>query len=128
MHKYFVGSLSAIALVLFVAACGDDSSSEQPDMSVNGQTCLQVVGCIENCESDPATCAMTCASHASPKAMSEYEAGLACGYGVCTKPGDGGAAACASMTDTSTPCINCVVAAVQSSTCSTQFNACLNGT
>ena len=126
--KILLAPVSLLALVLAFAACGDDSSDAQPDMSVNGQTCLQVVGCIENCTNDPATCATACAEHASPKAMGEYQAGLACGYGVCTKPGDGGAAACASMTDTSTSCINCVVDAVQSSTCKAQLQACLNGT
>jgi hypothetical protein len=123
--------VSCFALAVSLAACGDDSSSTEPDMSASAQTCAQIVSCIENNCTTPglrAACAVTCASNGTSKAQTEYQAGITCGYGVCTKPGDGGAAACASMTDNSPGCLNCVVDAVQAKACSTQLQACLNGT
>ena len=118
-----------------LAGCGDDSGTDNmdltvaADMSASGKNCLQIVTCIMGCSgADQVKCAMDCAATGSTKGVAGYMALISCGYGVCTKPGDGGAAACSSTTDTSTACTDCLVNAAQSNACSTQLNACLSGT
>jgi hypothetical protein len=124
----------ALSLCLFpVAGCGDDSDngdmSLAPDMSASGKNCLGIVTCIMGCTSgDQVKCAMDCAATGSTKGMAGYNALITCAYGICTKPGDGGTAACSSSTDTSSGCTDCLLNAAQSNACSTQLNACLSGT
>jgi hypothetical protein len=118
--------LFALVLCLApIAGCGDDSSAV--DMSAAGNNCLAVVTCAGMCNGNM-TCVSGCIAKGTPKAMTEFNNLFMCAYGVCTKPGDGGAAACSSNSDGSTGCVTCVTNSGQSPSCMTQLSACLGNT
>jgi hypothetical protein len=127
--------IAFVALFLsMVGACGGGGSSEKdlamshvdmtaPSGDMSGQTCAMLALCGEGCAGD-VTCENACAAKGSTTAQQQYNALFGCAYGVCTAAGDSGTAACASNTDSSQGCSNCVDAAAQSATCSAQFAAC----
>ncbi len=120
-----------LVTVLFTAlllaplgGCGDDSSSDTMDLSVSGESCLQVITCAQGCGTN-ATCATACTTKGTTAAQAKFQAVLTCAYGQCTVAKDGGAAACSNATDTSAGCAACLAAAGQAPACMTQLNACL---
>ena len=128
MRAMLTAGLMATMLML---GCKEDNNNNSSDMTVasdltasGGTHCGEVVTCVTNCGADGA-CRSACVAAASTSAQTKFSALVTCSYTVCLTPGDAGAAACTSSTDTSAGCRTCVAAASQSSSCSSQLTACL---
>jgi hypothetical protein len=133
--------LALLVLSLSFVACGGGGGSSNKDLSTPTdltaptgdmvkENCLQVVTCGAGCAGST-TCENACAANASTTALQQYNALFGCAYTVCTTSSapdeDGGTAPCMSNTDSSQTCSNCVTAAAQSGSCSTELAACLGG-
>ena len=144
MRNTLFGMLVALAFTPF-AGCGDDSATQDMapdlsatrdmtaavrDMTATGTGCLGIVMCAAACTTG--TCVGACVAAGSTAGQTKYVALIACARAACAvgdggMTADGGAGSCTSPTDASPACAQCIKAAAQSSSCSTQLNACLSG-
>src|SRR5262249_34868639 len=117
--------------LLMGLGCDDDTTmmstqdlSAKADLSAPADNCLAVITCAAGCAGN-ATCQGNCAAKGTAAAQMKYQALGQCAVSGCIVAQDGGVIPCASATDTSQACQDCIAAYAQGPACMTQLNACL---
>lgn len=146
LHR--IASRFAAVLSLTMLACNGGSGGStadlatpppMPDLVVVATDMAEPLGCrgllfcLQACKGD-SPCQNGCLARASASASTKFKALADCTQMVCKMPAgptdggtsDGGTPYCTSDSDNSARCQECLSAAAQSKTCSTQFNDCFS--
>jgi hypothetical protein len=122
---------AALALGCGGSSSDHDAAASGQDLS-SGEGCYAIAECAFACTAGDAACVQACIDKGTPVAQTAYAMLTTCGYGLCTGTdggspmGDGGSTACATATDTSAACTQCVQNGGQSTACASFVTTCAN--